>query len=641
MDNSEKIQQLLAELKVCPEKDINKYLSPVLDLLPLLPGNEQTSILTGFYNWAKENMAEQSSKLPYGQFMLGFVGFFTEKYEDSLLLLHEARGQFEESNNLDCVALCDTVSGGIYRTLGNVDLALNALWEAYAQHKKSGNFPYHLLAASYQIASIYLEQGNYQEAESLFEDTLASAEKQNYTIFVSNSLQGLGKLYMLLKKHEEAKETLERSLENARKTNSPLFISKPLTDLAGYYFETGDYNESLKFHLQALALREQNNLLGGAITNLIAIAGIQIKQNKPDEAIATLKKGLALAEQLKVKPKIHQLHQKLSEMYETSKEFDKSLHHYKIFHEIKAQVEAEDSTKKVKNLQLIFEAEQTKKENVIIKKQKAEIEEKNTELEDKNKIIEEKNRDIIDSINYAKRLQDAILPPISLIQQHLPESFVLYKPKDIVAGDFYWMEQAGPALFIAAADCTGHGVPGALVSVVCSNALNRTVKEFKITEPGKILDKVRELVLETFEKSESNVQDGMDISLAAISYTNGGIGVKWSGAYNSLLYVQHGEMKEIDADKQPIGKNDNPLPFNTHHLKLEKGNTIYLFTDGYADQFGGPKGKKFKYKALSEKLKMISEQPMAIQKQILNDTIEEWKGNLEQVDDILIIGIRV
>ncbi|HXB13279.1 MAG TPA: tetratricopeptide repeat protein, partial [Bacteroidia bacterium] len=182
----------------------------------------------------------------------------------------------------------------------------------------------------------------------------------------------------------------------------------------------------------------------------------------------------------------------------------------------------------------------------ITRKQKQIIEIKNIETEKQKVLIElqkitveEKNKDITDSINYAKRLQDAILPPLSLIKQYLPESFLLYKPKDIVAGDFYWMERltslnfsqgrdferSGPdmpsplgegkdeVILIAAADCTGHGVPGALVSVVCSNALNRTVKEFKITEPGKILDKVRELVLETFEKSEDNVQDGMDISL--------------------------------------------------------------------------------------------------------------------------------
>ncbi|MGP8217289.1 MAG: tetratricopeptide repeat protein [Bacteroidia bacterium] len=283
----------------------------------------------------------------------------------------------------------------------------------------------------------------------------------------------------------------------------------------------------------------------------------------------------------------------------------------------------------------------------ITRKQKQLIEVKNKETEEQKKVIEEKNKDILDSIMYAKRLQDAILPPLSLIKQYFPESFVLYKPKDIVAGDFYWMEKTGDTILIAAADCTGHGVPGALVSVVCSNALNRTVKEFKITEPGKILDKVRELVLETFEKSESNVQDGMDISLASLTPSKGGIQIQWAGAFNTLWYIQNGEMKESLADKQPIGKTDNPKPFTTHTIRLNplsegrEAGILYLFTDGYADQFGGPKGKKFKYKQLQQLIMDNCKLTMAEQKKILEQTLENWKGSLEQVDDILIIGMRV
>jgi serine phosphatase RsbU (regulator of sigma subunit) len=257
-------------------------------------------------------------------------------------------------------------------------------------------------------------------------------------------------------------------------------------------------------------------------------------------------------------------------------------------------------------------------------------------------LVEEKQKEIVDSINYAKKLQDAILPPLSLVKQFLPESFVLYKPKDIVAGDFYWMHTINKDhVLVAAADCTGHGVPGAMVSVVCSNALDRTVKEFGITEPGKILDKVRELVIETFQKSESEVKDGMDISLCSIKRKNGKVLIDWAGANNPLLYFSNGELKEITANKQPIGKYADEKPFISHTIELQANDILYLITDGYADQFGGPQGKKFKYKQLKEMLKELNQYPISQQHAKLSKAFDDWKANLEQVDDVCIVGIRI
>ena len=231
------------------------------------------------------------------------------------------------------------------------------------------------------------------------------------------------------------------------------------------------------------------------------------------------------------------------------------------------------------------------------------------------------------------------MPSFDFIKTHLPNSFIYYQPKDIVAGDFYWSEKINDTFYLAAADCTGHGVPGALVSVVCSNALNRSVKEFKETEPGKILDKTRELVLESFSKSGGDIKDGMDISLFSIK----GNEVKWAGANNPLWYIfsTSDKMVEIKADKQPIGKTDNPLPFATHLIDVNKGDTLYLFTDGYADQFGGPKGKKFKYKQFEDLLVSIKEFSINEQCNLISKGLNDWKADLEQVDDICVIGIRL
>ncbi|MBK8926300.1 MAG: SpoIIE family protein phosphatase [Crocinitomicaceae bacterium] len=273
----------------------------------------------------------------------------------------------------------------------------------------------------------------------------------------------------------------------------------------------------------------------------------------------------------------------------------------------------------------------------IIKKQKHEIEYHKLELELKQK-------EIVDSITYAQRLQHAILAPQDEIVKFFPRSFLLYKPKDIVAGDFYFFEKTDTHIFYAAADCTGHGVPGAMVSIVCSNALTRSIKEFGLTDPADILNKTRELVVQTFEKSGQDVKDGMDISF--ISKNINTHEIVWAGAHNALWIYTNGELQEVKPDKHPIGKSYHNDPFHSHKISLQKNDSLYLLTDGYADQFGGENlpggkegGKKFKASRLKELLAGMQSKSFTEQKEILEKTFENWRGNLEQLDDVCIIGI--
>jgi serine phosphatase RsbU (regulator of sigma subunit) len=275
----------------------------------------------------------------------------------------------------------------------------------------------------------------------------------------------------------------------------------------------------------------------------------------------------------------------------------------------------------------------------IVQYFRSDSEEYEEELEEKNREISQKNTEIIDSITYAKRLQEAILPPPGEITNSVPDSFILYKPKDIVAGDFYFAENKGDYFFVAAADCTGHGVPGAMVSLVCSNALNKAVSELGLIKPGEILDKVTEMVVDTFKKGHTDIKDGMDISLCVINTKTRDIA--WAGANNPLWYINSEELTEVTANKQPVGKSDNYTSFTTHALQLAKGSLVYLFTDGYADQFGGPKGKKFKYKQLADLILRNKNLPMTEQRNILENTFTSWRGDMEQVDDVCIIGIKL
>lgn len=272
-------------------------------------------------------------------------------------------------------------------------------------------------------------------------------------------------------------------------------------------------------------------------------------------------------------------------------------------------------------------------------------------------IIEQSHKEIKDSINYAKRIQSAILPSSKVVQSNLKHFFILYKPKDIVAGDFYWMgaetKDKNKVLF-AACDCTGHGVPGAMVSVICNSALNRATREYKLADPGKILDKTTEIVIEEFEKSDDEVKDGMDISLINLTFfekeDKKKAIVEWSGANNPLWILRKDEptITEIKADKQPIGVYSDSKPFTTHKVELNEGDIIYLLTDGYQDQFGGLDsetqkigGKKFKPVQLKKLLIEIRNESMTRQKEILDQKFEDWRGTLEQVDDVCVIGVRL
>ncbi len=269
-------------------------------------------------------------------------------------------------------------------------------------------------------------------------------------------------------------------------------------------------------------------------------------------------------------------------------------------------------------------------------------------IEKTNQLLQTKNSEIIDSITYAKRIQEAILPTDQTIKNNFSKSFVYYLPKDIVAGDFYWIEdivenQQKSTLF-AVADCTGHGVPGAMVSVICANALNKAVNELGIYQPSEILEEITKIVVKTFEKSDSELKDGMDISLVKItSLKNGNILLDYAGANNPLWVIKADdkELKETKATKRPIGKYAIDTPFVNSSFELSPGDMVYLFTDGYADQFGGEKNKKFKYKTLKNLLINISDKSVEEQKVILDQTFQQWKGGIEQVDDVCISGIRV
>jgi len=276
------------------------------------------------------------------------------------------------------------------------------------------------------------------------------------------------------------------------------------------------------------------------------------------------------------------------------------------------------------------------KDNEIIRQQK-------NDVSAKNLIIETKQKEILDSITYAQRIQYALLSSEQQLSGHLKDYFLVFKPRDVVSGDFYWSSSLSNGRFLLAiADSTGHGVPGSIMSMLNISCLNEAVNADQLVQPADILNAARKKIIRYLSNdgSPEGGKDGMDCCLLSLDFANGEL--SYSAANNPIWIVRKRELLVLAADKMPVGKHDRDgVPFSQHRVAIETGDMIYAFTDGFADQFGGPKGKKFKYRALQELLLSVSDMPVHSQKQALTEAFEQWKGALEQVDDVCIIGIRV
>lgn len=504
-------------------------------------------------------------------------------------------------------------------------------------------------------------------------------EKQNIAGLHSN----IGVVYYEKGDYNKALEHYEKAYEIRKELGFLQDIGETYLTFANVYDKLGKYEEALKYH--RLYFKQWDSLYSESNKRTIAEMQTKYETDKKEKEIAllsaesqmkeyALEKQFSLLEMERLKSDkanqeltLAQQLAKLQEIQLEQSEKDKAIQAKELEDEkqrSKLQEEINAQQKKITSYfiggfifmlitsLIIFRFyRQNRKAKLVITEQKKEVEKQKAEAELQKIIVEEKNKEITDSIRYAQRLQNAILPPINMFEKMFSDFMVLYKPKDIVAGDFYWLAPFAEAtdtkglsrdgVLFAVADCTGHGVPGAMVSVVGHNSLERCIKEFKLSSPEKILDKLNDLVVGTFSKSEDQVSDGMDISLCAISQKDSKKVLEYSGANNPVWIVRSGEIIEIKADKQPIGRFDYRQPFSLHEVELQKDDVIYLFSDGFADQFGGPSGKKFKYSKMKEELIKICQQPLQKQQRLLSEVFENWKGHLEQVDDVCLIGVRI
>ena len=562
-----------------------------------------------------------------------------------------------------------------------------------------------IITSSDNIGKIYHKQGAYAKAVEYYSKSLAVKELRKGKVGIADSYISIGNAYVLLDEFDNAVDFYVKSLKIRESLQDLKGLSVAYTNLGVVYYRAEKYNEALDFHKRALSLADSLKDKQVIAINLSRLGETYFRQKNYKDALLSYRQLLQLAQKNGINQEEQKAFQGLSQVYAAQDDYKKAYEYYQSYAVVKEsifrQLQSKDRTKldstaniltttqHIKNLQ----DEKIKQQNLftwvvsvalgiiliiafflyrnnllqvrtnrLLEQQKTEIELKNNKLEDqKRKIesqneainrknatleatfkeIERKNKDITASINYAKRIQESMLPRNSKIAEALPEHFILFKPRDIVSGDFYWFSQKNGKIIIAAVDCTGHGVPGAIMSMLADSYLNQIINLQGILEPDIVLTELHKNIGNALNQEETNNQDGMDIALCIID--KGNEKLEFAGAGRSLLLIRNGEYEDIMSCKLPIGgfQKDRPREFIKYEFNLDTPIRFYIFSDGYQDQFGGIKGRKFAKSRLIQALVDNHLLPMQEQRKMLNKTLKDWMGQNRQMDDILVIGVSI
>lgn len=437
-------------------------------------------------------------------------------------------------------------------------------------------------------------------SENLFMQSFEIFNKLNEKEWVANIYNGLANIYWRKKKIKEAIENGEKAMKLAKELGYPETIQNSANILRKIYQEKHEFKKALEMSDLYYTMRDSvvndNN-------KKESLSKYFLYQNEKQQLLAAAN------------------HEKMELVFSTKSKQKNMIIYFVIAGLVACAVFGIFMYKRFKI---------TQKQNRIIHEQKQIVEQQKY-------MVEESQKEVLDSINYAKRIQYALLANDELLAENLRSHFILFKPKDIVSGDFYWASKHGNKFYLAVCDSTGHGVPGAFMSLLNIGFLSEAIKEKNIFEPHKIFNYVRQRLIESISKEEQ--QDGMDGILICIEESSDVI--TYAAAHNAPILVRENELIELPKDKMPVGKGEKLTEFNLHSIRVNQGDMLYLYTDGYADQFGGDKGKKFKYKTLNNLLLSINDLSLEEQAKILNQNFIDWRDKLDQVDDVLVVGIKI
>jgi len=662
--NEEKVDALLKLSEAYFSSDFSKSISLSKEALAL---SEKLNYQLG--------IAVSNNNIGYTLTDLGNFQEALNHYQISIELFKKLGEQNKEAIAYNDIAY-------IYQSQGLVEKAIENYIKSLKLLEEIGDKA-SLGACLNNIGLLYHDQKNYEKALEYYLNGLKVKEELGDEKSIAVSLNNIGSVYFSQEQYYEAKEYFFKSLFKRKKVNDKPGIAQSLINISGIYREQKQYDKALEYLLQSKDIQEEINNNVGLVDVLQNIGVIYNIKGDYEKAQIYLEKAYNIAKTIGSPELIKNTSLSLSNYYRNIKLFEKAYRLIVEHHKMSDSINNIENVQKIIQVGLQYEfekklhkadIEQLQKNHqheiaikeqkmisysfgigllaliilsiVILKslidKKKANIRilEQKKEIEVKSVKLEESLISITDSINYAKRIQEALLQTERNISEHMTPHFIFFKPKDIVSGDFYWSFEDNNTLYIAAADCTGHGVPGALMSMLGISYLNSINVENNDLSPAEILNQLRDKITHELGQTSQNVaaRDGMDISLAKINLKNKTL--EWAGANNNLWLINKDGVTEIKADRQSINYTEEPIPFTNHKLTITIGDKIYLFTDGYADQFGGPKGKKFMYKPFKELLLSIYETPIEKQKEVIELRLHEWKGNLNQVDDICVIGIE-
>jgi serine phosphatase RsbU (regulator of sigma subunit)/tetratricopeptide (TPR) repeat protein len=512
------------------------------------------------------------------------------------------------------------------------------------------------LASTYNnMGLLFSQKGDPIKAMAYYSNALKLNEKKKNQRGIATNCENIGLYYLEFEKNSDlALDHFKRSIAIWRGMHDKNSVAITLDYIASALISKKDYKSAIDTANISLRLAREAGSLYSERQAHEKLYTCYEKLNKPAEAFAHYKQFISLRDSLENDDQLREITQ-MQMNYEFNKQRD--------LDNIRKELERKGFSEKIEKQNVLIWSFITVLAivcifSILVWRSFRSNKRARSKIALQKGLLEEQNKNIVDSIKYARHIQEAILPPGDLMQKHLPEHFIFYKPKDIVSGDFYWLKEKNGIVYFAVVDCTGHGVPGAFMSIVGANGLNEALNMFEYPTAGELLDflnsHVNGMLNQTIENS--TIRDGMDISM--LIYDKENQSIEFAGANNpiwivnpkrndwpdgSISFKDSSSGREIPADKQPIGNFAGYLakPFRTTRVQLQRGDIIYMLTDGFADQFGGEKGKKFKYRKLQQVLVAIHDSSMRNQRNKLMSVFEEWKGGLEQVDDVCMIGIRV